>query len=217
MTRFAVLLGGDLTVTARLRRQIAGARVIAADSGMRHAEALGCEVELWAGDFDSAAEALVARHPGVPRDLYPQDKDRTDGDIAIGLAIERGASEIVLVGALGGQSDHIFGNLTMCLRLAFQGIAGIATSGTEEAYPLIPGRRELDIPPASRVSIVALTDISGLTLTGMRWPLTNRDVPLGSSLTLSNIAVGPVHIELGGGHGIAFAFDGPWATPENGR
>ncbi|MBC8036451.1 MAG: thiamine diphosphokinase, partial [Rhizobiales bacterium] len=41
MARFAILLGGDLTVTARLRKQLAQARVIAADRGMIHAAMLG--------------------------------------------------------------------------------------------------------------------------------------------------------------------------------
>ena len=58
MTLFLILLGGELTVTERLMRQISGARVIAADSGMRHAAALGVNPELWIGDFDSSDAAL---------------------------------------------------------------------------------------------------------------------------------------------------------------
>ena len=45
--KFVVLLGGALTVTPRLRADVAGARVIAADGGMRHAESLGALPELW--------------------------------------------------------------------------------------------------------------------------------------------------------------------------
>ncbi|MCB1719598.1 MAG: thiamine diphosphokinase, partial [Candidatus Competibacteraceae bacterium] len=51
MSHFVILLGGDLSPTPRLRDQVAGARAIAADSGIRHAEALGLDPELWTGDF----------------------------------------------------------------------------------------------------------------------------------------------------------------------
>ena len=41
MSRFTILLGGDVRVTERLRKQVAGTRVIAADSGIRHVPLLG--------------------------------------------------------------------------------------------------------------------------------------------------------------------------------
>ena len=53
MSKFAILLGGDVTPTPRLTRQLEGARVISADGGMMHAEALNLVPELWVGDFDS--------------------------------------------------------------------------------------------------------------------------------------------------------------------
>ena len=40
----------------------------------------------------------------------------------------------------------------------------------------------------------------------MEWPLADRDVPVGSTLTLSNLALGPVEIALKSGHGIAIAY-----------
>ena len=68
MTRFAILLGGNLTVTPRLKSQIRGARVIAADSGMMHAAALHLMPELWVGDFDSAGSELTMQYRDVPRE-----------------------------------------------------------------------------------------------------------------------------------------------------
>jgi len=63
MSRFTLLLGGDLVRTPLLDRQVAGSRVIAADSGIRHAESLGVTPEMWVGDFDSAPADLRRRSP----------------------------------------------------------------------------------------------------------------------------------------------------------
>ena len=206
MTRFAILLGGDMTPTARLRSQIRGAHVIAADSGMMHAASLGVVPDLWVGDFDSAGSELTLQYREVPRETFPAEKDATDGAIAVEEAIRRGAREIILLGGLGGQTDHAAGLLGQSIAIARKGIACLLTSGMEEAWPLIPGRTSAALAAGTRISIIPFGDIEGLGLKGVKWPLENRDVPLGSTLTLSNVAVGPVEITLRGGHGIAIAY-----------
>ena len=206
MTRFAILLGGDLTVTPRLKSQIRGARVIAADSGMMHAAALQLVPELWVGDFDSAGSELTMQYRDVPRETFPAEKDATDGAIAVDEAIRRGATEVILLGGLGGQTDHTAGLLGQSIRIARDGIACLLTSGVEEAWPLIGGHLRLDLPPETRLSIIPFTDLHGLDLAGVKWPLEKRDVPVGSTLTLSNVAMGPVEISLKSGHGIAIAY-----------
>ena len=206
MSRFTVLLGGDLTATPRLRAQVKGSRFIAADSGMMHAAALRVMPELWVGDFDSAGSELVVQYRDVPRESFSAEKDATDGALAVEEAIRRGASEIVLLGGLGGQTDHTAGLLGQSLQIALGGLQCLLTSGHEEAYPLIPGIRELDLPDRTRFSLIPFGDIVGLDLHGVKWPLKNRDVPLGSTLTLSNVATGPVTISIRSGHGIAIAY-----------
>jgi len=206
MTCFAILLGGDLTVTARLRRQITGARIIAADSGMMHAGALRVVPELWVGDFDSAGSELAVQYAEVLRATFPADKDATDGAIAVEEAIRRGARELMLLGGLGGQTDHTAGLLGQSLDIARRGLGCSLSSGTEEAWPVIPGRLALDLPAETRLSVIAFSDLAGLSLTGVKWPLENRDVKLGSTLTLSNVALGPVTLTLAAGHAIAIAY-----------
>lgn len=206
MTRFAILLGGDLTVTPRLKSQIRGARVIAADSGMMHASALKIVPELWVGDFDSAGSELTVQYRDVPRETFPAEKDATDGAIAVAEAIRRGATEIVLLGGLGGQTDHTAGLLGQSIDIARKGLACLLTSGVEEAWPLIAGRMTVKLPEDTRLSIIPFTELQGLDLAGVKWPLTNRDVAVGSTLTLSNVALGPVEIGLRAGHGVAIAY-----------
>jgi thiamine pyrophosphokinase len=206
MTKFAILLGGKLVATPRLFDQLAGARVIAADSGMTHASLLGVRPELWVGDFDSSASELLNRHTDVPREAYPAEKDATDGSLAIAAAIARGGDDFVLAGGLGGQADHTLGHFGQILALARSGLSAFITSGDEEAHPVIPGIVHLDLPPQSRLSLIPFSDLRGLTLEGVKWPLLKRDVPLGATLTLSNVAVGPVRIKLETGHAIAVAY-----------
>ncbi len=211
MSRFAILLGGSLTVTERLRRQIAGARIIAADQGMVHAAALGVTPELWVGDFDSAGSELTVQYRHVPRNRHPAAKDATDGAIAIDAALGLGAGEIVMVGGMGGQADHMLGHFGQVLELARRGIGGLMTSGDEEAYPLLPGARALDLPAGSRLSIIPFSDLAGLDLAGVRWPLVGRQVPLGSTLTISNIVSGAVEIGLAEGLAVIIAYPAPEA------
>ena len=209
MTTFAILLGGTIAATARLLGQVRGARVIAADSGMAHAAVLGLTPELWIGDFDSAGSELALRYRDVPRETHPPEKNATDGGLAIAEALRRGASEIVMVGALGGQADHMLGHMGQALQLARAGQRCLLTSGREEAYPFVRGETLIDLPATSRVSLIPFTDLEGLDLAGVQWPLINRAVPLGSTLTLSNVAHGPVRIGLRSGYGMAVAYPAP--------
>jgi thiamine pyrophosphokinase len=202
MSKFAILLGGDVTVTQRLREQVPGARVIAADSGMRHAEALQLQPELWVGDFDSADHAMQQRHTYVPRVTFPKAKDATDGALAVQEAVSRGATELILVGAFGGRFDLALSHATLLISLAARDIAGLATSGNEEAWPLIHDLNLADVPRGTILSVIGFSALKGLTMTGVRWPLEQCDVEMGSTLTFSNEVTGAVSLRLQAGSAV---------------
>jgi thiamine pyrophosphokinase len=205
-THFTILLGGDVVVTDRLRRQIAGSRVIAADSGMRHAKTLQLSPELWTGDFDSVDDRLQAAFPDVPREVFPTAKDLTDGEIAVEAALARGAKSITLLGAFGGpRADHAFLHLALAIRLCEAGIEMRLTSGTEEAAPLRHCEQRFDLPPETLFSVLAMSELEGLTLAGVRWPLLRRHIPFGSSLTLSNEVTDELQVSLANGRAILIA------------
>ncbi|MEX0954193.1 MAG: thiamine diphosphokinase [Rhizobiaceae bacterium] len=206
MSRFTILLGGDLVATPRLRKQIAGTRVIAADSGIRHAATLGLVPELWAGDFDSATEAHLAEHAHIPVTRFPADKDMTDGEIAVDAARERGADSLVIAGAFGGErADHEFLHLAAAMRMAEAGLDVLLSSGMTEGRPLLPGDARFDYEPGTVFSVVAFNDLTGLTLTGVKWPLDRRRVPFGASLTMSNEVTDGLEASLESGRAMVIA------------
>ena len=203
---FTILLGGPLLKTDRLVAAVAGSRVIAADGGIRHAAMLGVVPELWVGDFDSSSADLAAQFPNVPRMPYPAQKAVTDGAIAIDEAMGRGATRLLLAGALGGErSDHALMHLLQALQLAKEGLDIALTSGEEEAYPLLPGQRRFALPAGSMFSILGFSGLTGLTITDARYPLEDRTVPFGSSLTISNVAEGSIDITLVSGEAMLLA------------
>jgi thiamine pyrophosphokinase len=208
MSKFAILMAGDVTPTLRLKNQISGARVIAADSGIRHAESIGMKPELWVGDFDSTSTALRDQWAHIEQERFPVAKDKTDGELAVEAAIKRGATEIILVGAFGGQFDHVLAHAALLHVVAAKGIKTFGTSGQEEAWPLTTSLSLWQIPTGTRVSVVGLTDLKAISILGAKWPLQKRDVPFGSTLTLSNESQGDVSITLEQGRAMVLLYPG---------
>jgi thiamine pyrophosphokinase len=210
MSRFVILLGGEFFCTPRVEAQVAGARVIAADSGIRHATTLGVQPELWTGDFDSVSDELAAAWPDVPREVFPSGKDKTDGELAVQAAIARGATSLVLAGSFGGpRADHAFLHLALALRLAEQGLPTLLTSGAQEGQPLLPGETRFDFAPGTLFSVLGFSDLTGLSVIGARWPLDRITMAFGSSLTISNEVAADLTVAIGTGRALLVAHPYP--------
>lgn len=206
MSRFAILLAGRVDPTPALRTALSGSRIIAADDGLRHAVPLGVAPELWVGDFDSSPVEPPSAFAGLARETFPADKDRTDGELAIDSALARGATSLILVGALGGpRSDHAFAHLVLALRYAAAGIAVECFDGIEHAWPLSPTPRRFDLVSGTQFSILKFSDLAGLTIAGAKWPLTEVSLPFHSILTQSNEAAGPITVTVRQGAAILIA------------
>lgn len=212
MSTFTILLGGDFTPTPRAIAQIASSRIIAADSGIRHAVALCMTPELWVGDFDSVPDSLPAELASVERQKFPEEKDKTDGELAVDEALACGADSFILAGAFGGpRVDHAFLHLTLAMTLAEGGRNVLLTSGAQEGVPLPPGRSRFRYEDGAYFSIIAFTDLTGVTVEGAKWPLANFSMPFGSSRTISNQVQGDLNISLGSGRAMLIAHPYPAA------
>ena len=68
----------------------------------------------------------VGSLPGIPApppaDIYPSEKNFTDGEIALRKLIARGVTEVEIYGAGGGREDHFLGNLHLLYFAHMQGV-----------------------------------------------------------------------------------------------
>jgi thiamine pyrophosphokinase len=200
--RYAILLDGPVVPTTRLARQLAGRRVIAADGGIRHLETLGLTVDLWTGDFDSSTRAHDVMHSKIARDIHPRDKHLSDGEIALGHALDDGADDIVFCGVSGGpRSDHVLFNLGLLFAPGAPDNCRIwAANGMEEHHPMVgPARQRFDFPDHATFSVFAFSYASSLMIENAKWPLIDTDLPFGSTRTLSNRAKEGLIISLSSG------------------
>jgi thiamine pyrophosphokinase len=195
--RALVLLNGDLCLGAWGKTpELTGPWdcIICADGGGRHALQLGLHPDLLLGDFDSLEtseqEAISARFVHS----YPTAKDETDGELAVTEALRRGAAEVVIAGAFGGRIDHVLGNIGLLRMLHRHGAHGVATDGRQCVWLATPADCPFLIAGAAGelLSILPLTTtVSGVTLTGTRWPLANATLDIGESRTISNELIDP--------------------------
>ncbi len=170
-----------------------GDLVIAADGGSQHCLDLEIIPDVVIGDLDSSDPTLTAswQEAGVEIIRYPEDKDQTDLELALMLAQERGASEILVYGAVGGRLDMTFGNLTL---LAHPDLRTPTTliCGAEEVHLLKPaGILELEGFPEEIVSLIPLQP-GGATVTtsGLKYPLQEQSLAYGTTRGISNVLLG---------------------------
>lgn len=91
------------------------------------------------GDFDS----LPYMPTPPPAEVYPSEKDFTDGEIALRKLIARGVDEVEIYGAGGGREDHFLGNLHLLYFAHMQGVkAKIITQNS--IITIASGRVELN-------------------------------------------------------------------------
>ncbi len=165
--------------------------VIAADHGLDGAARIGLPVDVLLGDFDSADPMRYEKmkrtfHPVVI--THPPEKDQTDTELAISYAIEQGAEEIVLLGGTGSRMDHMLGTIHS-LKVALD--RGVPCYIADPWNRIRMVHKQVRIKKEEQygeyLSLIPFTEkVTGLTLEGMKYPLTNAVMIQGNSLGVSN-------------------------------
>jgi thiamine pyrophosphokinase len=175
-----------------------GARVIAADGGARHAGPLGLQIDRWVGDGDSLGAAGIRdlEATGVPIELSRPDKDESDTELAVLAARAMGATQLTVLGALGGpRVDHALANLGLLSMPELEplGVRLVAVDARVRRLlaPAVdggPARLDLAGRVGDLVSLLPVgADAEGVTTHGLAYRLEDEPLLAGRTRGLSNI------------------------------
>jgi thiamine pyrophosphokinase len=141
------------------------------------------------GDLDSLSLPAQRRLRSAGRELVqlPARKDETDLELALLQAVERGATEIDVVGALGGRIDHTLGNIFL---LTMPQLAGTQVRIVDDGAELWVARESTEVPgtPGDLVSLIPLTpEVRGIVTEGLEYRLNGDSLYMGAARGVSNV------------------------------
>ena len=164
---------------------------IAADSGYHTAVALGERVDLLLGDFDSIGS--IPRDGGFEISQVPAEKDYTDTQLAVEIAIDRGAEEIIIVGGLTGRLDHTLSTLAVLEELHARGLHGYITDGQSRAHYVKSSSTLVARSAYKYLSILAADEtVKGIDIEGCKYPLKRATLRRRHQFAVSNEITGNV-------------------------
>ncbi len=198
--RAVIYTGGKVYTEGVTERPEEGDLVIAADSGYRTACEMGVAVQVLVGDFDSLGEPQAPN--GCELIRVPAEKNSTDTHLAVEIALERGASEIVIVGGLEGRLDHTLSTVAIAEFLSEKRVHAVLTNGKSRVRFIRNGGVILPRSEFRYFSLVAADPtVKGVTVEGGKYPLRNARLHRTFQYAVSNEIVGNcalVEVKKGG-------------------
>lgn len=199
MSTILLFAGGDLP-TPEIADELPSAElVMAADSGYDAAVHLGFRVDVLVGDLDSVASEPIPNHVVIER--YPRDKEHTDLDLALELALREDPERVVVVGGTGGRFDHEVSTIELLCSERWARIEELDWVSTRGRAYVVRRRRLIHGDIGATLSLIPVGgSVTGVKTKGLHWELSDHDLPVGSTRGVSNVMRAPVaDIAVGGG------------------
>lgn len=197
MKKVLIITGGrtDTDFVAEVYKEYSPDIIIVADRGVMVAKELNIIPDYVVGDFDSGDTTVVEYFKsqfeicGKPmvRTFNPE-KDETDTELAISLALTLNPKEIVLLGATGTRLDHTMANIELLYRM----MAGGVQARIIDEYNVISIHdKEITLKRDKALgeyfSLIPFTEnVEGLNIRGAKYEVENYILSSGSSLGISN-------------------------------
>lgn len=163
--------------------------IICADGGANFARELNIIPDIILGDMDSISDETTAFYHDVRWERHPVKKDETDTELAIAHAIEVGASEVTILGALGTRLDHSLGNIFLLTRFLDVGIKGKIVN-EKNVILLIRETESFEFSIGTVISLLPMGgDVEAINISGFEYPIVNGRMTMRNPYGISNVVV----------------------------
>jgi len=190
----AIVAGSSLSAELDPATLAAADLLVAVDGGAEALARLGLVPALLVGDMDSVTSETrrAFESQGVEVVLLPTAKDETDTEAALRLAVDRGADDVAVYGALGGpRLDHLLGNLLLLAAPWLTGVAVRMVDDRHEAF-LAGGDVVFGGEKGEIVSLLPLSrEVQDVRTSGLLYELAGEPLRRSATRSLSNVMTGP--------------------------
>jgi len=159
--------------------------IIAADNGLSILDKLNITPDLIIGDLDSVPESVLKKYKNIPLEKYPKEKDLTDSEISLQKAISLNPKRISLLAMTGSYFDHSLANIVNLFRNYKPGIETEVITHNATIFS-VTSKREFSGLAGRRFSLFPFGKISGISITGTKYPLKNSNFEA-TDYSISNV------------------------------
>lgn len=200
MKHILILTGGylNLEFAKNYYKTLSVDKVFAVDKGLEYADLLGIPLDFIVGDFDTVNQNLLDLYEqrietgelNIYLERHPVKKDATDTELAVWRAMEEHADRITVLAGTGTRIDHVLANIGLLLQTSEKHVDCQIVDENNRIQLLMEGEEcliEKEKQYGDYLSVIPVTPtVTGLTMKGVMYPLEDKVICQGSSLTVSN-------------------------------
>lgn len=183
--KILISIGGNCS--SNIKQKFEYEKVIGVDSGVKHLNKFAITPDLIIGDLDSIDKKLLTESAKKNIEIikYPKNKDQTDFEIALDYAQKLEFESIDIIGGENGEIDHL---LSIFMTISINKCSN-KTTWFYGKQKILFNPKSISINLNQIFSLIPLSNIKNLNISGAKWNLQNKNINFGSTSTLRNESV----------------------------
>jgi len=184
MNNVLISLSGNCSIRYELK-ELTFDEIIGVDNGTAHLFDRYITPTKVLGDLDSITPTLLEKVKNLNIDLirYEPDKNKTDFELSLDSINEPNEKNIYIIGGEEGEIDHLFSIFSLITNYDF------CTNVTwlyKDKTIIFRNNVSIFLDKGTKFSILPITRLMSLTISGAKWNLNEEKIEAGSSRTLRN-------------------------------